>query len=82
MPRDNKDVDLVDAALTNVVDEFRLAMLRRLRAKERAGWSGWGDPSLELDFRNRLIQSFVRGNWVDVANFAAFLWEFNGRRRK
>ena len=65
--------------LEMVVDDFADRMKKKLLQKEDEGWSGWRRKVHSQDFEDRLIEHAlcgIRGDsaqWVDVANFAAFL---------
>lgn len=63
-------------ALNALVDEFAKAMKRKLRAKLFSGRSGWDDVKNAEGIRAALLEHALRGEtqWVDVANFAAMLW--------
>ncbi|MBO6759145.1 MAG: hypothetical protein JJ902_22665 [Roseibium sp.] len=63
-------------ALDQLVDRFAAAMKSKLRlaAMER-GKSGWDDPNWHPEaIRLALFDHVAKGDAVDVANFAAFLW--------
>jgi len=52
---------------------FFAAMETALADKAFVGWRGWGQiPTKRLT--ERLLDNAKRGEWVDVANFALFLW--------
>lgn len=64
--------------LKGLVDGFAKAMRSKLLAKSRDGWSGWEHCS-EDELERRLLEHLARAlrdpnQWVDVANFCAFLW--------
>ncbi len=62
--------------LGNAVDGFATQMKHRLIKKhEQHGDRGWADPGWHVaDIKSRLIASLKKGNMVDVANFAMFIW--------
>ena len=66
-------------ALLVLIEGLREKMIAELLKKERAGWTGWNDRSRRGEFEERLIAHALRairgepGQWVHVANFAAFL---------
>lgn len=67
------------ARLELAVDMFAKAMKEKLASKVIQGWSGWDDPaSMEAIYNNLLAHAagvpLARGEEVDVANFALFLW--------
>jgi hypothetical protein len=62
-------------ALCALVEAFAARMeselLERLR---RGGCHGWDDPTWRDYLRNSLAEHVHKGDLVDVANIAAFLW--------
>ena len=63
--------------------DFAMATERRLRQKTRDGIAGWDDPEWAIpEIKERLAASLLRGNPVDVANFAMFWWNKAGRPDK
>ena len=68
--------------LMRMVDEFAKEMKRKLRKKSRAGWYGWKDTGDHWpdQCRAKLAAHIVNdGDPIDVANFAAFLWNLGER---
>jgi hypothetical protein len=65
-------------ALNALVDEFAAAMKDRLMVKVWQGWRGWDDPQFEDQLCARLAHEAAKDDpdHVDVANLAAFLWNF------
>jgi len=64
-------------------EDFAVAIERRLRQKSRDGMVGWDDPEWAIqEIKERLAASLLRGNPVDVANFAMFWWNKAGRPKK
>lgn len=54
---------------------FRNTAWDRLMEKHKAGHYGWDDPDWdEAEIRSRLEKAFKEQKWLDVANFAMFLW--------
>lgn len=71
------------ASLYELVDRFAAAMKERLRQKHAEGAAGWNDPSFELEFRDQMVARAMNGyedNEIDVANFAAFIWNLREQR--
>lgn len=66
--------------LRNLVRQFSAEQYAKLNRKVDLGWLGWDDPGNRDDFKTRLIEHVVKEDWVDVANFAAFLWYLDCRR--
>jgi len=67
--------------LNDAVDEFALAMKKRLKSKAHQGWHGWQAIEWEDDVPNRLLRNAAqaivkrdRKSLIDVANLAMFLW--------
>lgn len=52
---------------------FQSKMEHRLSEKQTDGWTGWNTISVNV-LKKRLIDNANRGDWVDVANLAMFLW--------
>ena len=66
-------------SIETLVESFAAKMLDKLTYKRDMGWTGWGDRRRKGQFERRLLEHArramegERGQWVDVANFAAFL---------
>ena len=67
-----------EAALTLLVDQFGIEMKDKLLDRQAAGWSGWSDPEYKKVLEEKLLDHVKKAktkiDYVDVANFAAFLW--------
>ncbi len=62
-------------ALNTCVDAFALEMKKKLRQKFLEGRHGWDSPDWPKDdIRRRMYEHIDKGDPVDVANFAMFLW--------
>ena len=62
-------------ALDTLVNRFAEVMRRKLMRKLSTGYSGWDDPDwTEASIRAAMIEHVEKGDPVDIANFAAFLW--------
>lgn len=65
--------------LNDMVDAFAARMKEKLQAKYVAGWSGWNSAGYRNTLHLKLINHAMKGihgddqQWLDVANFAAFL---------
>jgi len=68
--------------LWTLVDRLAQAMKERLAQQALRGWTGWQDPVHVPSFRGRLHRNADAGDWIDVANFAAFLWWHKREREK
>lgn len=57
---------------------FSKAMHTKLNSKRLEGWTGWNVPGWEEECKERLaahaITAKTKEDWVDVANFAMFMW--------
>lgn len=62
-------------ALNALVDDFAEQMKARLIVKFKEGKSGWdNDDWLAQDIIDQMIAQAEKGDPIDTANFAAFLW--------
>ncbi len=65
--------------LTAMVDQFSKRMKEKLVAKANRRFAGWDCESYRADLERKLFSHAMRGiqgdgnQWLDVANFAAFL---------
>lgn len=61
--------------LYRCVDDFAADMKRKLHDKYIAGKSGWDDPAWTIDdVLGQLKVHIDKGDPVDVANYAMFVW--------
>lgn len=65
--------------LPQAVEAFAITMLEKLKKKQQSRWRGWNDSGLAwpCDCRRRLREHLSRGDPIDVANFAMFLWNLS-----
>lgn len=75
--------------LSGLVADFSGEMLSKLHAKQREGWVGWNDDGWisDADLEEDLMKHIARARldpdqWIDVANYCAFLWRRDARREK
>jgi hypothetical protein len=68
--------------LRKLVRDFSAEMREKLLAKADRGWRGWNATYYREIFRSLLVEHVSKGDWVDVANFAAFLWYLDQRAPK
>lgn len=68
-------------ALNEMVDEFAAALKEKLQSKYSRGWRGWDDDVYFHEFKKRCVHHAMDAilnndddQWIDVGNFAAFLW--------
>lgn len=59
--------------IDSLVDAFAQEMKNKLHKAEEKGRFGWDTDSSEVLMR-LLVEHIEKGDMVDVANFAAFLW--------
>ncbi len=65
--------------LAELVESFSAKMLNELAGRASRGWMGWSHRRRKRNFEIRLLKHAQRGidgeagQWVHVANFAAFL---------
>ena len=62
--------------------KFVKAMRNRTEQKSLEGFDGWAEPDWRRSMRGRIDTKIKQGKWVDVANFAMFLWNLDGRKSK
>jgi hypothetical protein len=53
--------------------KFVSAMELILATKQEDGWTGWNTIA-PRELKKRLLHNVEKGDWVDVANLAFFLW--------
>ena len=77
--------DLRDVGLVRLCRAVSRVMYRKLRQKEMEGYGGWDDPNQEVEMRDwfmdhayKALDSKNPDDFVDVMNFAAFLWNMYG----
>ena len=70
-------------ALNTLITEFALEMESKLNKKVEEGYSGWDEIPISLlitALENHMNQAKEDPNqWIDVANFAAMIWNRTGR---
>ena len=62
--------------LEKLVNSFACEMKKRLIQKMEAGYLGWRTMPPEF-LQSGLKENSISEDWIDVANFAAFLWYQN-----
>jgi hypothetical protein len=77
----------LDDELEEAFNNFTEAMKKRLLSKQEQGYSGWDRP-YAYEIQERFILTAAEGvvkknlkSFVDVANYALFLFEFYRRRK-
>lgn len=75
-----------DQLLQECLEKFTDKMVGRLTEKEARGYTGWNKTvtgSIEdLWLLRMILGNIVKGEWVDVANLAMFMWWRSGRGEK
>lgn len=60
--------------IERTLDEFVEVVKKKLRIKQRQGYSGWEDPYCIHTVQNRLKKNIKDEDWVDVAACVMILW--------
>ena len=61
--------------LDRLVDKFSVEMKKKIFAKFDAGWrGGWDDRANKERMKLKILGNASKGDMVDVANYAAFIW--------
>jgi len=60
-------------ALLSYFKDFVKQMEKRLREKDKAGFSGWEKIS-KYEYIDRINKNLAKGDFVDVANLAMLMW--------
>lgn len=75
---EEQQLDPEERALSRMVDAYAAAMKEKLlRKKRRDGYSGWDRKQNMEGIAGALIEHLPKGDYVDVGNLAAFLWNFD-----
>lgn len=61
-------------ALSKLIKVFSDEMERKLHRKLMQGYSGWDDENMKEYLKESIKNHVEKGDWVDVANLAAMLW--------
>jgi len=73
-------------SLLECVIAFSTAMLHKLWIKEHEGFTGWDRLDWGKRCKEKLVEHVARAktkeDWVDVANFAMFMWRMSPRKKK
>jgi hypothetical protein len=64
-------------ALGALLDAFAKQMGAKIFTKLEEGYMGWDNPSKVNDLRKKLLTNFEKGDMVDVATLAMFLWNLS-----
>ena len=67
--------------LDELVDDFAALMKAKLFEKSRQGWNNWRNCDADV-FRKSLIEHIEKGDPIDVANIAFFLYALNATTNK
>ena len=66
-----------DQGLNNLVDHFAELMRSKFQKKFKEGYHGWDSGNCKGEFFEKLLENAQDGNWVNVANMAAILWNID-----
>ena len=63
-------------ALASLMNVFSETMFKKILMKRQQGYHAWDKktPDMIELLKTRLQENLNRGDWVDVANLAMFLW--------
>jgi hypothetical protein len=64
-------------ALGALLDTFAKEVGAKIFTKMEEGYVGWDDPQKVNELRKKLLTNFEKGDMVDVAALAMFLWNLN-----
>lgn len=64
-------------ALGVLLDAFVKEMGGKIFTKIEEGYTGWDNPEKVQDLRRKLLTNFEKGDMVDVAALAMFLWNLS-----
>lgn len=67
------------SAIDRAVDAFAEAMREKLHHRQRQGRAGWDRDDWADECRMALAEHVAKGDPVDVANYAMFLWNMGER---
>ena len=72
---------LIERDLEDRVNKFAQIMLGKLIKKSRQGWNDWQNCHPDV-FRKSLIEHIEKGDPIDVANIAFFLYQLKASTNK
>jgi len=67
-------------ALGALLDTFVKEVGTKIFTKLQAGYTGWDDPKIEEELKRKLLTNFQKGDMVDVAACAMFLWNLHDKK--
>lgn len=78
------DFDSEKKALTALVDAFAQEMKEKLIDQYHADWNGWDKDQYREGIEKAFMEQTVREkkDYVDIANFAAMLWNFEQGKKE
>ena len=72
--------------LKRLVEGFSVAMIDKLLLKHQEGFKGWGSkknvPLMKAKLLEHVLTAEKPADYVDVANFAAFLWFIKRKKQR
>jgi hypothetical protein len=66
-------------AIGELVRSFAIQMVEKLLKKHVEGKRGWNDPGRYDYILDALYGAADRGEWLNVANYAAMLWNLDNK---
>lgn len=66
-------------ALGTLLDVFAKEVGAKIFEKLQKGYSGWDDSLNEEEIKRRLLTNYHKGDMVDVAACAMFLWNLKDK---
>ena len=67
-------------ALGALLDVFAKEIGSKIFTKLQAGYIGWDDPTKVSELKRKLLTNFEKGDMVDVAALAMFLWNLQDQK--
>ncbi len=68
--------------LCDLILRAQSRQISRLVSKTQKGWSGWDQHHYRDSMCKALLKNAHQGQWIDVMNFAMFLWHLDGMKKK
>ena len=69
----SKEILTEQERLCDLVDALAIEMKVKLTEKMLEGWGGWDCMDVDV-IKQRIHKHVLKGDAVDIANLAAFLW--------
>lgn len=68
--------------LDKLVDSFAAEMKKKLHEKLKKGITGWDSREFKIQFTHRVLDNLLEKKMVNVANYAAMLWNLEEQEKK